>query len=127
MGIKEREPARYPAHWRLAIVFDEAENRPTIHGHTHDLSLSGASMHTDHNVFSTTPVTVLLSLPSLREEERQKTIEIRTHLIYSVYSGSNFCFRIGLNFIKFKNDGQKILKDRLDFQFSGGGGGRKPA
>ena len=116
MAIENREPRRCIAHWRIAIVFDEAEKRPAIHGHTHDLSLSGASVHTDHNVASNTLVTVLLSPPLAYEGERQKVIEIRAKLVYSVYSGSNFCFRIGLNFIKFKNDGLQILKGMLDNQ-----------
>lgn len=116
MAIENREPRRLVVHWRIAIVFDEAEKRPSIHAHTHDLSLSGASVHTDHNVATNTLVTVLLSPPIAYEGERQKVIEIRAKLVYSVYSGSNFCFRIGLNFIKFKNDGLQILKDMLDSQ-----------
>jgi hypothetical protein len=116
MSIKKRESSRYYAHWRIAIVFDEAEKMPAIHGHTHDLSISGASVHTDHHVASNMPVTVLLSPPLAYEGERQKVIEIRAELVYSVYSGSNFCFRIGLHFIKFKNDDLQILKGMLDNQ-----------
>lgn len=116
MAIENREPRRRVVHWRIAIVFDEAEKRPSIHAHTHDLSLSGASVHTDHNVATNTLVTVLLSPPVAYEGERQKVIEIRAKLVYSVYSGSNFCFRIGLNFIRFKNEGLQILKDMLDNQ-----------
>ena len=117
MSIESRKSPRYYARWRIAIVFDETENRPTIHGHTHDVSLRGASVYTEHNVVSITPVTVLLSPPLAHEGERQKIIEIRTQLAYSVYAGSNSCFRIGLNFIKFKNGGRQILKGMLDNQF----------
>lgn len=116
MSKEIRESSRYLARWRIAIVFDEMENRPTIHGYTHDLSLNGVSVHTDHTVVSSTPVTVLLSPPMAYEGERQKLIEIRSKLAYSVYSGSNFCFRVGLNFIKFKNDGLQILQGILDNQ-----------
>lgn len=118
MSIKSRESSRHYARWRIAIIFDETENRPTIHGHTHDVSLRGASIYTEHNVFSNTPVTVLLSPPLAHEGERQKVIEIRTQLIYSVYAGGNNSFRVGLDFIKFKNDGLRILKDKLDNQDS---------
>ena len=115
MAIEDkREASRVRTHWRIAIIFDEAENKPAIHGHTHELSFSGASVHTDRNVASTAPVTVLLSPPLAYEGNRQKTIEIRANLVYSVYSGSNFCFRIGLDFINFKNDGLQILRDRLE-------------
>ncbi len=114
MSIENRKSPRYYTRWRIDIVFDETENRPTIHGHTHDVSLSGASMYGDHDVVSTTPVTVLLSPPLEHERGQQETIEIRAQLAYSVYAGSNFRFRIGLSFIKFKNDGQRILKGILD-------------
>lgn len=116
MAKEIRESSRYLARWRIAIVFDETENKPTIHGYTHDLSLNGVSVHTDHTVVSLTPVTVLLSPPMAQEGERQKLIEIRSKLAYSVYSGSNFCFRVGLNFVKFKNDGLQVLKGILDSQ-----------
>lgn len=114
MGIENRESPRYIAHWRIAIVFDETENRSTIHGHTYDLSLSGTSIHTDHNIISNTPVTILLSPPVAYEGERQKIIEAKAKLAYSVYSGSNFCFRVGLHFIQFKNDGMQVLEDILN-------------
>lgn len=127
MSIENREFSRHYARWRIAIVFDETENRPTIHGHTHDVSLRGASVYTEHNVVSNTPVTVLLSPPLAHEGERQKIIEIRTQLAYSVYAGSNYCFRIGLNFIKFKNDGLQVLKDKLDNQILLSSIGVKPA
>ena len=126
MSIENRESPRYYARWRIAIVFDETENRPTIHGYTHDVSLRGASIHTDHNVVSTTSVTVLLSPPLAYEGEQQKIIEIRAQMAYSVYSGSNFCFRIGLNFIKFKNEGLQVLKGILDNQFPLSSIGAKP-
>ncbi len=127
MSIKNRESSRYYARWRIAIIFDETENRPTIHGHTHDVSLRGASIYTEYNVFSNTPVTALLSPPLAYEGERQKIIEIRTQLVYSVYAGGNYCFRVGLDFIKFKNDGLRILKDKLDNQILLSSTGVKPA
>lgn len=65
--------------------------------------------------------------PLAYEGERQKIIEIRTQLVYSVYAGGNYCFRVGLDFIKFKNDGLRILKDKLDNQILLSSTGVKPA
>lgn len=127
MSIKNREFSRHYARWRIDIIFDETENRPTIHGHTHDVSLRGASIYTEHNVFSNTPVTVMLFPPLEHKGEQQKVIEIRTQLIYSVYGGGNSSFRVGLDFIKFKKDGQRILKDKLDKQILLNSIGVKPA
>jgi hypothetical protein len=108
-----RESLRYLVHWKIALVFDEAENKPIFHGRTFDLSLEGTAMLTRHNVFSEAPVTALLAPPPLHRGERKKVIEIHALQIYSVYSGATECFRLGLQFLKFKDDGFEILKERL--------------
>ena len=114
MVLKDkRESPRYLVQWKIALVFDEAENKPIFHGRTFDLSLHGTAMHTRHNVFTNAPVTVLLAPPPLHRGEKKKVIEIQAHQVYSVYSGAAECFRLGLHFLKFKDDGLAILKERL--------------
>lgn len=108
-----RESPRYLVHWRIALVFDEAENKPIYHGRTFDLSLHGTAMHTRHNVFTEAPVTVLLAPPPLHRGGGKKVIEIHARQVYSVYSGATECFRLGLQFLKFKDDGFEIFKERL--------------
>ncbi len=121
MAIEDnRATPRYRAHWKISIIFDAAEKKPIVHSYTNDLSLSGTAVNTDLNVSSTKPVTVLLFPPLTYGEDKQKTIEIRANLVYTIYSGSDSCFRIGLHYISFKGDGMKVLKDRLDRQFSVG-------
>ncbi|MCX7168814.1 MAG: hypothetical protein NTY41_00600, partial [Proteobacteria bacterium] len=44
---------------------------------------------------------------------KPKVIEIKARQIYSVYSGETYCFRLGLEFVDFKNDGLEILKEGL--------------
>ena len=118
MAIEDKRAApRYLAHWKITIIFDAAEKKPVIHGYTNDLSLSGTAVNTDHNVASTKPVTVLLFPPLLYGEDQQKTIAIKANLAYTVFSGSDSCFRIGLHYTNFKDDGLQILKDRLERQF----------
>lgn len=96
------------------MIFDEAENKPTFHGRTYDLSLVGTGMHTNINIFTPSPVVVLLAPPPLHKGHRQKIIEIRARQVYAVYSGESFCFRLGLEFMDFKGDGLEVLKKRLE-------------
>ncbi|MCX7177024.1 MAG: PilZ domain-containing protein [Proteobacteria bacterium] len=112
-----RSSDRYLVRWKMAVVFDGQEGRPTYHGRTHDLSLSGTGMLTDINLQkSKSPVIVLLAPPPLHRKERPKLIEIRSRQLDVVYSGENRSFRLGFAFLEFKNDGLDFLKDRLRTQ-----------
>ena len=112
-----RSSDRYLVRWKMAVVFDGQEGRPTYHGRTHDLSLSGTGMLTDINLKkSTSPVIVLLAPPPLTRKERPKLIEIKARQRDVVYSGENRSFRLGFAFLEFKNDGLDYLKERLRTQ-----------
>lgn len=108
-----RTLARYHVRWKIALIFDEVEQKPTFHGRTRDLTLVGTGMLTHRDVFTDSQVVVLLAIPPLHRNRRQKVIEIRARQIYSVYSGETFCFRLGLEFIHFKGDGLQILTEGL--------------
>jgi hypothetical protein len=108
-----RSLARYHVRWKIALIFDEVDQKPTFHGRTHDLTLVGTGMLTHRDVFTDSPVVVLLAIPPLHRSGRQKVIEIRARQAYSVYSGETFCFRLGLEFLGFKGDGLRILMEAL--------------
>ncbi len=108
-----RKVHRYRVSWKIALIFDEAEHRPTYHGRTHDLTQVGTGMLMHHDVFSELPVAVLLAIPPPHRDRRQQVIEIRARQVYSVYSGETLCFRLGLEFDHFKGDGLSILQEGL--------------
>jgi c-di-GMP-binding flagellar brake protein YcgR len=109
----KRESPRYPTQWKVAVVFDEDEQRPTFHGVTNEISLGGLSLLTDHNIFAENPVTLLLAIPPLHNGARQKIVEIRARMVYTVHSAGHDRFRIGLHFIQFKGDGLRLLDSNL--------------
>jgi len=114
MANNARSSERYLVRWKMAIVFEGQEGRPTYHGRTHDLSLAGTGMLTNVNLQkSNAPVIVLLAPPPMSRKERPKLIEIRSRQLDAVYSGENGCFRLGFAFLEFKNDGLDYLKERL--------------
>lgn len=113
--IVPRGDERYHVRWKIALVFDQQEQRHPLQGRTIDLSLTGTAMHTNSDTFTTSPVILLLAPPPLLFGQRQKIIEINARQVYSVYSGASSCFRLGFQFINYKDDGLQVLQEMLQF------------
>jgi len=113
---RKRSENRYLFHWPVAIVFDSIEGQGTYHGRTNDVSLTGCSILTEHNVFSTQAVTVLLSLPSDHAGERRPVIEVKAAMVYTVLAAGAQKFRCGIHFLDFKGNGlaalDKVINER---------------
>ncbi len=101
-------------HWEVAIVFDEADGRPKLHGRTHEVSAEGISILLDTNVFASEPVTVLLAIPPLHHGQRKTIIEARSRMRYTVHSSLHGTFRIGIHFQSFKGEGKALLLKSLE-------------
>lgn len=114
LGAESRQAVRYSVNWKIALIFDKEEHKPTYHGRTHNLSLSGTGMLTGTNLYAESPVIILLAPPPLHVGHSQKVIEIQAKQQYVVYSGEAKCFRLGFAFLEFKNHGFNILRDRLE-------------
>ena len=106
---EHRKNTRHPFKWRVAIVFASIENEETYHGVTHDISSGGCAILTEHNVFSEEIVSVLISLPVERPGGRRKVIEAQARMVYTVLSAGHQKFRCGIQFLKFKGQGRKML------------------
>jgi len=109
----KREHPRYPMRWKVAIVYDHVDARPTFHGVTNELSVSGMSLLTDHNIFTEEPVTLLLAIPPKHQGTRTKVVEIRARMVYTVHSSGHDKFRIGLQFKRFKDGGRALLETSM--------------
>ncbi|MGE5465811.1 MAG: PilZ domain-containing protein [Ignavibacteria bacterium] len=108
-GIEHRQHKRYPYQWKVAIVFDATEGKDTYHGVTHNISLGGCAILTDHNVFSEHPVSVLVSLPVENPGGRPKIVEVKGHMVYTVLSAGHQQFRCGIQFLSYKGGGRAVL------------------
>jgi hypothetical protein len=113
--ILPRGAERYHVRWKIALIFDQQEQRHPLQGRTIDLSLTGTAMHTHSDTFTTAPVILLLAPPPLLFGQRQKIIEINARQVYSVYSGASSCFRLGFQFINYKDDGLQVLQEMLQY------------
>jgi hypothetical protein len=111
-SVDHRKGNRHPLHWRIALVYDNGGKNEIYHGRTHDISVTGASIYVDHNIFLT-EVVMLLAVPPLHIGKKETIIEIKCRMIYTVLDGEQRRFRIGIRFLHFKADGKKILTDIL--------------
>ncbi len=104
---------RYRVDWRVAIVNEEGKNRDIFYSRAYDVSLGGVSVLSDDNLFFDNAVVVLLCLPPLLPNGKVKIVEAHSRIVYTVLGASIQQFRLGIQFIKFKGDGQKVLQDHL--------------
>lgn len=117
MMKESREEKRVPLKLNVAIVYhqhEDAATRPTYHGTTNDVSLSGLSVVVHSNVFNTSDVKVLLAIPPEHAGGQQKIVEATAKMIYTVYSSAHDAFRIGMNFRGFKGNGKELLKTAIE-------------
>ena len=108
-----RQHKRYNMHFKVALVFSEADHRPTYHGITHDISIEGAAVLTDHSIYTEDQITVLLAIPPAHIGQKQKIIEMRAKIAYIVHSANQQQFRVGLHFEQFKGDARSFLDKTL--------------
>ena len=113
---EHRQEKRHPFHWPVAIVFDGTEDQDTYHGVTHDLSMIGCSILTEHNVFSEQPVSILLAIPIEQPGGRKRIVEIKARMVYTVLSAGHRKFRCGIHFLSFKAKGRAMLKRAIEMR-----------
>ncbi len=110
---ENRKHFRHPIHWRIALVHKKGEKNDIYHGRTHDLSLWGASIFVDSNIFVMTEVVMLLAIPPLHQGLKETIVEIQCRMSYTVLDSEESRFRIGIRFLHFKGEGKRILSDIL--------------
>lgn len=108
---------RFPVRWPVAIVFEGGQNREIFHGQTHDVSISGTCILTEHNIFTHDSITLLLAVPPLNPAQKRQLIEVRGKMVYTVLSPKHDCFRIGIRFTGFKDDGERFLSRAFEQRF----------
>ena len=104
---------RYAVHWKIGILYEKDGKREIFHGRTFEVSASGSSFLSQHNIFKDGNVKVLLALPWYRDNQQEKVIEIEARIIHTILSSENQSFRTGLQFISFKDDKGHFLEIAL--------------
>ncbi len=108
-----RSHYRHPVHWRIALVYKNGDKNDIYHGRTLDLSVRGAQILVEHNIFMMSDVVLLLAIPPLHTGQKETIIEIDCRMAHTILSSKPSLFRIGLHFLYFKGEGKRILSDVL--------------
>jgi hypothetical protein len=108
-----RKTSRVLIHWRSAIVIEENGKQAIIHGRTHDMSVAGVSVICHYNFSPSDLVTVYLLVNTDDQNNPQLVVEARGKVMYSILSGQQGGFRIGIQFLKFAGEGKQILRKYL--------------
>ncbi len=106
---ENRKHFRHPIHWRIAIIHKNGDKNDIYHGQTHDLSLGGASVLIDHNIFMNSEVLMLLAIPPSLPGQKEIIIEAQCRMAHTVFDSGKGRFRIGIRFQSFKGEGKQIL------------------
>lgn len=112
-----RGERRVPLHLHTALVYHQhpdVKSRPTFHGISHDLSMSGLSLIVDYNIHTEDDVTVLIALPPREVDGDKKIVEATARMIYTVYTGQYQAWRVSLAFLEFKRDGEARLREAVE-------------
>ena len=112
-GLGRRKHYRHPLRWRVAVVNKSGGQHDIYHGRTHDLSLSGASILVERNLFFTSDIVVLLAVPPAHHGQRETILEIQCKIMHTVLDSDHGLFRMGMKFVQFKGEGKRILHDIL--------------
>ena len=112
-SIENRKHYRYPIHWRVVIIRKNGNKNDIYHGRTHDLSLGGASVFVDHNIFMDSKVVMLLAIPPSIPGQKEIIIVTECRMAHTVFDSGKGQFRIGMRFLSFKEEGKKILSNIL--------------
>ena len=115
-----RDSRRVIAQLKVAIIYHhhaDESTRPTYHGKTSDVSMTGISVVVSENIFSENEVTVLLAVPSAHYGGAQKIVEATAKMVYTVFSSEYDAFRVGLNFRQFKRNGKEVFESLIEERF----------
>jgi c-di-GMP-binding flagellar brake protein YcgR len=104
---------RYAVHWKIAIMYEKNGKKELFKGRTFEVSASGTSFLSQHNIFVEGEVTVLLALAWYRDNLSEKVVEIRARMIHTILSSESQMFRTGLQFISFKEGTSHFLEIAL--------------
>jgi len=108
-----RQSKRYPVQWRAAVVFDESQERPVLHGKTQDLSEVGAAIFSSHGDLTGSVVTLLLTQPARKGGEDPAVLKLKARVTSTARTPEMSQYRHGLSFIRYPGDGLDVLAKAL--------------
>jgi hypothetical protein len=108
---EHRSRARhYPVGWKVALEFNEDDDKRVVQSWIRDLSTVGAAVHTNDRDLTGTVVRLSIAYPDAPE---QKPLKIRARVVSSARKPGMTQYRHGLSFIRLPFDGRAELEKIL--------------
>ena len=108
---EHRSRARhYPVGWKVALEFNEDDEKRVVQSWIRDLSTAGAAVHTNDRNLTGTVVRLSIAYPDAPE---QKPLKIRARVVSSARKPGMTQYRHGLSFIRLPFDGRAELEKIL--------------
>lgn len=93
----------------MAIINSSNGKDEFFNGNTLDISIGGASILSGDNIFIEGVVTMFIRVPPYVASKKESTIEVQCRMTSTVLTSDHHHFRIGLQFVSFKGNGQDLL------------------
>ena len=111
---QRRTDQRFRVRWKTGFVIGEGAKRKIFVMRTNDISLGGMSVLAPEKVPPQENYKILIVMPALQMSSKEVILELEGKVMYAVLDTAQGCFRLGVKFNQFKNDGRELLKKRLE-------------
>jgi len=109
---EDRRHERLMLHWRMDVVYETPQGvSEQFHATTNSISKTGCSIFVEQHILVESPVAVQLTIPPLTPEGEGNLIEITALMRYGYLCRARLQYRVGLDFVKFTGDGQRLLEE----------------
>lgn len=98
-------------YWNVVLLVRQDGQEVAHHGHTHDISLTGATVFIENMVNCQEPVVLAVMIPKGNKIQDWKEIEIKCRNAIAVSEEDHF--RVPLQFINFSGNGREALEAAL--------------
>lgn len=98
-------------YWNVVLLARQDGQQVAHHGHTHDISLTGATVFIENMVNCHEPVVLAVRIPKGNRIQDWKEIEIKCRNAIGVSEEDHF--RVPLQFMSFTGNGREALEAAL--------------
>ena len=114
-GCERRKNVRYCVDWFASIMHKAGDGKEIFHGRVSDISLGGAAIYSDMDIYTGQPLVMLIAtpLPSAKGKHSKAIAGIQCAMCKPVFSEEHRQFRTGVQFLRFHGIDKHLLADAL--------------
>jgi c-di-GMP-binding flagellar brake protein YcgR len=111
--IDRRRYTRYEVDWRASIMNKSGAAIEIYHDRLHDISLAGAGIYSDTDIFTEGQLVILVETPLPYGRVRKVITGIECNMCKPVFLADRGKFHIGLDFVRFYGVDKHFLAEAL--------------